>query len=104
VAESDQFKWPHNQSEIILLCLRWYLRYALSYRDLEETMRLTTQIPLILQLDEWRHPDLANDELPGENPTFRMIAEVLITGDRSIYQPQKPPNTRRSNWPEGETL
>ena len=26
-------------SEIILLCVRWYLRYALSYRDLEEIMR-----------------------------------------------------------------
>jgi transposase, IS6 family len=26
------------QAEIILLCARWYLRYALSYRDLEEMM------------------------------------------------------------------
>jgi IS6 family transposase len=32
------FKWRHFQSEIILLCVRWYLRYALSYRDLEEMM------------------------------------------------------------------
>ena len=37
--ESDQFKWRHYQGEIILLCVRWYLRYALSYRDLEEMMR-----------------------------------------------------------------
>ena len=28
----------HFQSEIILLCVRWYLRYPLSYRDLEEMM------------------------------------------------------------------
>jgi IS6 family transposase len=39
VAESDQFNWRHYQGEIILLCVRWYLRYALSYRDLEEMMR-----------------------------------------------------------------
>jgi transposase-like protein len=39
VADSDPFKWRHNQDEIILLCVRWYLRYALSYRDLEEMMR-----------------------------------------------------------------
>jgi hypothetical protein len=39
VAESDPFKWRHYQGEIILLCVRWYLRYALSYRDLEEMMR-----------------------------------------------------------------
>jgi transposase-like protein len=39
VAETDLFKWRHYESEIILLCVRWYLRYALSYRDLEEMMR-----------------------------------------------------------------
>jgi transposase-like protein len=38
VAETDLFKWRHYESEIILLCVRWYLRYALSYRDLEEMM------------------------------------------------------------------
>jgi len=32
------FKWRHYQSEIILLSVRWYLRYSLSYRDLEEMM------------------------------------------------------------------
>jgi transposase-like protein len=32
------FKWRHFEAEIILLCVRWYLRYALSYRDLEEMM------------------------------------------------------------------
>jgi hypothetical protein len=39
VAESDPFKWGHYQGEIILLCVRCYLRYALSYRDLKEMMR-----------------------------------------------------------------
>src|SRR4030095_6049655 len=39
VAESDPFKWRQYQGQIILLCVRWYLRYALSYRDLEEMMR-----------------------------------------------------------------
>ena len=38
MAETNLFKWRHYQSEIILLCVRWYLRYALSYRDLEEMM------------------------------------------------------------------
>jgi transposase, IS6 family len=36
---STPFKWRHYQAEIILLFVRWYLRYALSYRDLEEMMR-----------------------------------------------------------------
>jgi len=32
------FKWSHFDAEIILLCVRWYPRYSLSYRDLEEMM------------------------------------------------------------------
>ena len=39
MAKTNLFKWRHYESEIILLCVRWYLRYALSYRDLEEIMR-----------------------------------------------------------------
>ena len=30
------FRGRHFQDEIIILCIRWYLRYSLSYRDLEE--------------------------------------------------------------------
>ncbi|HEY0322154.1 MAG TPA: IS6 family transposase [Pyrinomonadaceae bacterium] len=33
------FKWRHYEPEIILLCVRWYCRYQLSYRDLEEMMQ-----------------------------------------------------------------
>jgi IS6 family transposase len=33
------FKWRHFEGEMILLCVRWYLRYALSYRDVEELAR-----------------------------------------------------------------
>ena len=32
------FKWRHFQGEIIIRFTRWYLRYGLSYRDLEEMM------------------------------------------------------------------
>ena len=35
----NPFKWRHFEANIILLCVRWYLRYSLSYRDLEEMMR-----------------------------------------------------------------
>jgi len=37
--QQNPFKWRHFEAEIILLCVRWYLRYSLSYRDLEELMR-----------------------------------------------------------------
>ena len=35
---SSPFKWRHYPPEVILLCVRWYCRYQLSYRDLEEMM------------------------------------------------------------------
>jgi len=38
LSNATLFKWRHFEAEIILLCVRWYLRYALSYRDLEEMM------------------------------------------------------------------
>src|SRR3989440_11446957 len=36
---SSPFKWRHYPPEVILLCVRWYCRYQLSYRDVEEMMR-----------------------------------------------------------------
>jgi transposase-like protein len=34
----NPFKWRHYESEIIFLCVRWCLRYATSYKDVEEMM------------------------------------------------------------------
>ena len=34
----ELFRGRHFQDEIILLCVRWYLRYPLSYLNLEEMM------------------------------------------------------------------
>jgi len=38
MAAQSLFKWRHFFPEIILLNVRWYCHYALSYRDLEEMM------------------------------------------------------------------
>jgi hypothetical protein len=32
------FRGRHFEDEITVLCVRWYLRYCLTYRDLEELM------------------------------------------------------------------
>ncbi len=37
--KSSPFKWRHFEPSLILLCVRWYCRYQLSYRDVEEMMR-----------------------------------------------------------------
>ncbi len=36
--KDNLFKWKHYQPDIILLAVRWYLRYNLSFRDLVEIM------------------------------------------------------------------
>ncbi len=34
----NDFKWRHLQGEVILWAVRWYCRYGVSYRDLEQMM------------------------------------------------------------------
>jgi transposase, IS6 family len=34
----ELFRGRHFADEVIVLCVRWYLRFSLSYRDLEEMM------------------------------------------------------------------
>jgi hypothetical protein len=38
ILSSNIFKWKHFESQIILLCVRWYLKYSLSYKNIEEMM------------------------------------------------------------------
>jgi transposase, IS6 family len=35
---SNPFKWKHFVGEIILLNVRWYLKYSLSFRNLKKMM------------------------------------------------------------------
>lgn len=83
---------------------------AITHRDLllatetELRARLIGDIPLMLQVNEWCHPDIANDEKPSENETFILIAEMIDKLDINMYHPSKLPNTHWSNWKDGGTL
>lgn len=66
--------------------------------------RIPNDLPKILELHEWHHPDLINGEIPSENETFRQIAMVLETGSFDFYRPTHQPNTHWTNWPDGGTL
>jgi len=72
--KNNLFKWKHFSKDIILLCVRWYLKYSLSYRDLEEMMmergielshstilRWTHQYSPIIEERLRRHIKLTND-------------------------------------------
>ena len=72
--------------------------------DEELKQRLPFDLPLVLRLNEWRHPDIIEEEIPSQTQAFQVIADVLVSGDASLYQPTLPPNTHWSNWLESGTL
>jgi hypothetical protein len=74
--------------------------------------RLPADLPLILRLNEWYHPeviaydawynpDVTADQFPSGNSTFQMVADVLVSGNAELYQPADKPNMHWSNWPYG---
>jgi hypothetical protein len=70
----------------------------------ERTVNVLNGMNQILQLEEWHHPDLINNERPNNSEAFQQLARVLSNGDPSEYQPTRQPNTHWSNWPEGGSL
>ena len=38
ITPTDPFKWRHFPGEVILLCVRWYLRYPLAYEHVSELL------------------------------------------------------------------
>ena len=54
--EKEQlFKWKHYQPEIILLTVRWYLRYNLSFRNLVEMMEERGLLMAHTTIMRWVH-------------------------------------------------
>ena len=63
--------------------------------------RIPKELPLILELEDYYHPDLCNDEKPSDTETFQMIAKVLEIGKKELYNPTLNPNTYWKKWSEG---
>jgi IS6 family transposase len=38
ITSANPFKWRHFPGEVILLCVRWYLRYPLAYEHVSELL------------------------------------------------------------------
>lgn len=83
---------------------------ASKYRDQvlcsesERRVSVSPELELVLQLDEWRHPDISGEELPSSSETFKLIAEMFETGNTQAYKPTEKQNTHWVNWPEAGTL
>lgn len=61
IAERNPFTWRRFQVDIMLLCVRWYLRSAVSYRDLEEMTQecgLSVELTTIYRWVQHSAPEL----------------------------------------------
>jgi hypothetical protein len=70
----------------------------------ERRLSVLPELEQVLQLEEWNHPNVVDDERPSGSETFQQLARVLATGDVRLYQPTQPPNTHWRNWPDGGRL
>lgn len=58
------------------------------------------ELELLIQLDQWCHPNVYLGELPGRNQSFRNLAEVLASGEVSRFRPADRPNVDWRLWME----
>ena len=58
-------KWRHFEPEIIVCAVRWYLRFSLSYRDVEELLMERGGVDLVVDIDLKRceQPSVAGEVL-----------------------------------------
>jgi IS6 family transposase len=89
---TNPFKGRHFQGEIILLGVRWYLRYSLSYRDLEEMMverGLKVDYSTICRWVQAYAPELEKRVKPRLKPTtdsWRVDETYIKVKGQWVYQ------------------
>ena len=87
----NPFKWRHFEGAIILLCVRWYLRYALSYRDLQEMMAergLSVSHTTIFRWVQHYAPEIdrrSRPHLKATNDSWRVDETYVKVGGRWMY-------------------
>jgi hypothetical protein len=83
---------------------------AENYRDLvlctQEELKVSVlpSMDLLLQLDDWEHPDISDGELPSSSEDFKNIVNALEKGSFESFKASGQNNTHWRNWPEVGTL
>jgi transposase-like protein len=83
------FKWRHFEPSIILLCVRWYCRHSLSYRDLEEVMRergLSVDHVTIFRWVQRYAPEInkrVRPHLKMSGTSYGSVAKIILARRRS---------------------
>jgi len=58
---------------------------------------------MLIQLDDWYHPDLLEGELPRSSDSFKQLARVIAQKDPKVYRCTGG-NVHWSNWPTSGSL
>ena len=91
MAKPTDFKWKHYQPEIILLTVRWYLRYNLSFRDLVEMMKEQGLFLAHTTIMRWVHqygPELnerIRKHLKSTNDSWRVDETYIKIKGEKMY-------------------
>ena len=91
ITTSEPFKWRHYPGEVILRCVRWYLRYPISYLHMSEMMRergLEIDPSCIWRWVQQYGPELEKRCRPHLKPTNKSY-RVDETYIRGIYLPRE---------------
>jgi hypothetical protein len=70
----------------------------------ERRVCVPEDLPQIMLLEEWTHPNLVDGELPSATAEFRALAEVLASGNVAAYRHTGAANTHWKHWPGGGML
>jgi hypothetical protein len=82
----------------LLLALLPVARGHLFATETELRQLVPADLPRLLQLEEWCHPDVTNGDEPSSSPCFDALATAMVAGSASAYQPDAPPNTSYQHW------
>ncbi len=91
------FKWKHYQPDIIVLAVRWYLRYNLSLRDLVEMMEERGLSLVHTTIMRWVHqyrPELnerIRKHLKRTNDSWRVDETYIKIKGEKMYVTTQPP-------------
>ena len=98
--QSKDFKWRHFQGDVILQCVRWYCKYGISYRDLEEMMNKCGVIVDHTTLYRWVQryaPELKRNgsQIATVVVGFSMRPTLRLKGNGSIFIEQLMSTVKR---------
>ncbi|QHT66100.1 hypothetical protein GXP67_05165 [Rhodocytophaga rosea] len=78
--------------------------------DEELHICLPKDLPKLMSIDQWHHKEYTYYEnemigtKPSEYETFQMIADILVTSNKSKWEPTLESNNHWKNWPQAGNL